>query len=379
MDRRVMLVGGSLALFFSFLAGCEGGKYERLPKATEKEKDALTERYRALIEEAKGLKPGEEIKLTHHFSEPILSDTSLEDFKKKMGSFVSEAAAGKWDNVKIMGARAPGKVRLLLIELGKKSGAIPFVQSADGWKLDDIDAASGNFDKDINLKGNVPKSPASILLSVAILQDPQAGSTEKVTSALQLAKIKDEALARRFLAHEISPWPKAALLYAAWKGGAACEPFAKSFPLPADEQKDLYEDDTDSFRTLLKGLINCAVSSKSLEPTNVVYKGCHDASGGPRSEYVDPVVELANKKPEYILKAAIKAGYPYNEDPVANIVVGALHGEQKSPFWQYLNTRAVRARGELGKLARFWVEKMVERDKLEPPGSEKQQQGQPKK
>ena len=82
------------------------------------------------------------------------------------------------------------------------------------------------------------------------------------------------------------------------------------------------------------------------------------------------MVALANAKPDFILRAAANLNYPYEKDPVANIVVGALHGEQKSGFYNYLHKTGVKKRRRKGKIANLWVEKMAERDQLEPPGSE---------
>jgi hypothetical protein len=248
-------------------------------------------------------------------------------------------------------------------------GVIPFVQSSDGWKFDDVDLAFGKFRDEVNLDGNMPASPPSILSALSVLQDPQASDTDKVEAGIGLADSKDKKTAEKFAGLQKKPWPKSALLYAAWKAGGPCEPFAAAYPAKAEFQNELYDADTESFRTLLKGLADCAAASKKLMAAIKLYKGCYLVEGGARSEYVEPVVALANAKPAYILKAAVRLGYKYEEDPVANIVVGALHGEQGSAFYQYLH-KVAQGRGKVAKLASFWVDKMAERDKLEPPGSE---------
>jgi len=79
-------------------------------------------------------------------------------------------------------------------------------------------------------------------------------------------------------------------------------------------------------------------------------------------------VALADAQPGFIIKAAIKSKYRYEEDPVANIVVGALHGIQKSKFYQFV-TKKAGSSGASGKVAKAWVEKMAQRDKEEPLGT----------
>ena len=143
----------------------------------------------------------------------------------------------------------------------------------------------------------------------------------------------------------------------------------------------MYDSDYDSYQALLHGLFECAFTSNSFEPTMRIYMGCYKVEGGARSEYVDPLVGnpqmepehikvgLANQKPDLIVKAALKAKYKYEEDPVANIVVGGLHGEKKTGFYQYIYKKA-RGGGRAGNLAKDWVEKMGKRDEMEPPGTE---------
>jgi len=370
MGARAFRTIGLVLIGVGLLGGCQG-KYERLPKASERDKEALTERYRALIQEAKTLKPEEGMNLLHHFSEATLTAMQPAEFQAAASKFIADAAAGKLDAVKIAGAREPGKVRLLLIELPASKGAIPFVQTADGWKIDDIAVAFGDHAKELNLKGNMPASPASSLASVAMLQNPQATSGDKVRAALALAGTKDQATAEKFAGKEKKgSWAKAALLYAAWKSGAACEPFAEAMPVVGEALDELYEDDSEAFRKLIAGLTECASTSASHGAAVAVYKGCHAVAAGARSEYVDPVVALANAKPEYILKAALKCNIPYEEDPVANIVVGALHGEKETAFYKYVYDPAGK-KGKLAALAKAWVEKMNQRDEIEPPGTHK--------
>jgi|GEM_PF-1959502 len=379
--RAISCMGlGTLLVGILLLSGCQD-KYERLPAASEKELQSLKERYQALIDEAKQLKDGNPMKLLHHFSNATLTTTQPADFKAKAGKFIADAAAGKLDNTEVRGARAPGKVRVLLVTVGGNKVVIPFVQTGDGWKFDDVDLAFGDPQKEPNLEGCSPASPPSILASLVSLQDAQATELEQVQAAIQLADANDKATAEKFLGKVKKPWARAALLYAVWKSGGACEPFAKAFPIDGEKQTEMYDSDYDSYRALLHGLFECASSSKSIEPTLRIYTGCYKVEGGARSEYVDPLVGnpqleaeflkvgLANQKPDLILKAAVKTKYKYEQDPVANIVVGGLHGEKKAGFYQYVYKKA-RGGGKIGNLAKDWVEKMEKRDELEPPGEE---------
>jgi hypothetical protein len=371
---------GTLLVGLMLLSGCQD-KYERLPAASEKEVQALKERYQALIDEAKKLKDGNPLELLHHFSNATLTNTQPADFKAKAGKFIADAASGKLDNVEIRGARAPGKVRVLLVTVEGDKGVIPFVQTGDGWKFDDVDLAFGETEKEPNLQGSTPASPPSILGAVVSLQDAQANEYDQVQAAVQLAEAQDKATAEKFLAGAKKPWARAALLYAVWKSGGACEPFAKAFPVDGEKQSEMYDSDYDSYRTLLHGLFECAFTSSAIEPTMKIYTGCYKVEGGARSEYVDPLVGnpqmeaeylkvgLANQKPDLIVKAALRAKYKYEEDPVANIVVGGLHGEKKAGFYQYIYKKA-RGGGKAGDLAKDWVEKMGKRDEMEPAGEE---------
>lgn len=379
--RAISCMGlGTLLLGMLLLSGCQD-KYERLPAASEKELQSLKERYQALIDEAKQLKDGSPMKLLHHFSNAALTTVQPADFKAKAGKFIADAAAGNLDNVDIRGARAPGKVRVLLVTVGGNKVVIPFVQTGDGWKFDDVDLAFGDPQKEPNLEGCSPASPPSILASVVSLQDPQATELDQVQAAIQLAEANDKATAEKFLGKVKKPWAKAALLYAVWKSGGACEPFAKAFPVDGEKQTEMYDSDYDSYRALLHGLFECAFISKSFDPTLRIYTACYKVEGGARSEYVDPLVGnpqmepdylkvgLANQKPDMIVKAAVKTNYKYEQDPIANIVVGGLHGEKKTGFYQYIYKKA-RGGGKTGNLAKDWVEKMEKRDELEPPGTE---------
>jgi hypothetical protein len=350
------------------MGGC-GSKYDKAPPANDKETHAMRERYQALLDKARQVKPGDEIALLQHFSPAVLSHMSQADFTRLAGAFVQEVQAGKFDKFELRSGKAPGKVRLLLFSVAKGQGVVPFVQSADGWKMDDVELAFLAAEKDPELKGVAPRKPPSALASLSILQDPQASGMERMRAALALAAGADRVTAERFAAGEQDPWARTALLFAAWKGGAACEPFAQAFPVEGERQTELYEADSDAFRSLLKGLFECATAAKDPDLTLRIYQACHKVEGGPRSEYVDPVVELANAQPDHILQASLRARIPYDQDPVANIVVGALHGEQKSAFVQHV-TQDAGKRGKTSALSRAWVEKMAERDKLEPPQPE---------
>ncbi len=369
--RRFLRTAGAVSsclIVALALAGCPG-KYDSAPQADERETQAMKERYQALIDEAKKLEAGAELDLLHHFSSAVLTQTKKDAFIAQAKAFMESAKAGKFDGLEISGGRAPGKVRLLLLSAGDAKGAVPFVKGADGWKLDDVEAGFGKFDKELNIKGTPPANPPSSLASLSVFQDTQASSLDKVQAALDLALAKDKQTAEKYAGEEKDAWAKAALQYALWKSGGSCDPFAAAFPIAADKQTELYDNDTDAYRTLIKGLTECAGESKSLGTMLQVYKGCHQAEAGPRSEYVDPVVAMADKNPELVLKAALKARIEYDQDPVANILVGALHGEKKSPFYSFVQKKAGR-RGRLPKLAQEWVDKMAKRDELEPPGSE---------
>ncbi|MBN2492998.1 MAG: hypothetical protein JXR96_00300 [Deltaproteobacteria bacterium] len=358
----------AVALLGAGLPACSDSKYESAPKASDKETQLMKERFQALVSEAKTLEPGGEYNLLHHFGDAALTCVKPADFKAKAAAFAKDAAAGKYDQVEYRGGRDPGKVRLLLITAGQSKGALPFVKSADGWMLDDVDIGLGDYQKEPNTKGSTPAKPPSPLAAIAVLIDDQASAMERTAAAIELATAKDKETADKYAAKEKDPWPKAALLYAAWQAGGACEPFAKAFPIDGEQQKEIYENDTPSYRTLIQALSKCAAESKGIAPALQLYRACHKAEGGPRSEYVDPVVAMADAQPMHVLKASLKAGIKYEEDPVANILVGALHGEQRSPFYQFV-TKHAGERGPTAKLAKEWVDKMAERDKLEPPGT----------
>lgn len=348
--------------------GCSG-KYDAAPVASQKETEAMKERYQALIDETKKIQPGQELDLLHHFSTAVLSQTEPDTFSKQAGQFLAHVKAGKLDGWDVDGGRAPGKVRLLLVSTGLGKGAIPFVKGAEGWKLDDVEAALGQFDKELDIKGTAPAANPSPLAALAVFQDPQSSAVDRTLAGLDLAVAKDRKTAEKYVDDEKDAWARTALRFAIWKAGGACEPFAKAFPIDGQKQQQMYDNDSDAYRTLLKGLAECAGTSGNLDPVLQVYLGCRNVEAGPRSEYVDPVVEVANAQPELVLKAALKAKIAYEQDPVANIVVGALHGEQKSAFYQFA-TKHAGARSATAALAKEWLDKMAERDKLEPPGSE---------
>jgi hypothetical protein len=345
-------------------AGCRD-QYEKLPKASEKDQQALVERYKALVEDAKKLKPDDSFQMLHHFSTAALSKMQPADFTGKASKFIPNAASGKFDQIKIRGARAPGRVRLLLVTVGKEKGNIPFVQSPDGWKIDDVDVAFGDFAKTIDMHGAAPAFPPSPLASLSVLQDPQASTKEKVQAALHLGEGKEKEIADQIAQKEPAPWTKTALLYVSWKAGGNCEAFAQAFPVDKGAQHDLYTNDVDSYRTLVTGLGECAASAKSVAPTVKMYQGCYQADEKDRSVYVEPVVKLAMAKPDFILKAGLQSGYKYESDAVANIAIGALHCENQASFIQYLKTMAGK-KDALGKLAKLWQEKKVARDEDEP-------------
>jgi hypothetical protein len=366
-NNRYLAAVGIVLLGALLWSSCQD-KYERLPEATAKELEALSERYLALVEEAKKLKDTDSMKLLHHFSHAALSSIQPDAFNALAKKYIAQATSGELDKVKIKGARSPGKVRVLLVDAPEGSGIIPFVQSADGWKIDDIGPAFLDFSKEPNLEGNMPAQPPSSLASIVVLQDPQASETDVVQAAIILAASKNKATAETYAASEKKPWAKAALLFAVWKSGGSCDSFAEAFPIDGEKQKELYDSDTESYRTMLKGLTECAGESDKPDAALKVYRGCYKVEGGARSEYVDPVVELANKKPEYIVKAALKTKFKYEEDPVANIVVGAIHGEKEMAFHQYIHQKA-KGGGKIGRLAQDWVEKMAKRDEMEPAGT----------
>jgi len=348
----------------AFTAGCRD-EYERMPAATDAEAQAITELYKRFLADARATKPEDGLLLIRHFSSASLSSVAVPAFKEKAAKFIGEVAGGAWDKLDIRGARAPSRVRLLLVTTPAGKGNIPFVQAAGGWKLDDVDIAFGDFLKKFNDKGAVPAFPPQITASLAVLQDPLAAPKEKFKEALRLADEAHKALIAELLGQDNAPAVKAALLYAQWKAGAGgCEPFARAFPIERAPQKELFDGDVDSYRVLLAGLIECAATSKDVEPMLRLYKGCHQAEDATRSEYVEPVVQLATAKPELVLKAALQANLKYEEDPVANIVVGALHGEQ-TPMLKQLNQQA-KGSGKAGALAKLWLQKMAERDEAEP-------------
>jgi hypothetical protein len=287
-------------------------------------------------------------------------------FQEKASKFIGEVGAGKWDKLEVRGARAPSRVRLLLITTAAGKGNVPFVQATGGWKLDDVDIAFGDFVKKFNDKGTVPAFPPQITASLAMLQDPLASPKEKIKEALRLADAANKDLLASLLQEDNPSAVKAALLYAQWKAGAGtCEAYSKVFPIDKAQQKELFDGDVDSYRVMLAGLIECAATSKDSEPMLRLYKGCHQAEDATRSEYVEPVVQLATAKPELVLKAAVQANLKFEEDPVANIVVGALHGEAQSPMVQLLNKQA-KGSGKQAGVAKLWVEKMAARDQEEP-------------
>jgi hypothetical protein len=363
-SRNLVLLIMLVAVSLPILAGCRD-EYEKMQKASDRDLQTLTERYKALIAEAKGLKPEDALQLLHHFSTASLSSIQTEDFKNKAGKFIADVAAGKYDKMEIRGAREPGRLRLLLVTVDKAKGNIPFAPSPDGWKFDDVDVAFGNFEKKFNLKGSTPAYPPSLLSSVAVLQDSQATVKERVQAALRVATVQDRAIAERFAGPEKDPWVKASLLYAAWKSGATCEPFADAFPIERDPQTQLYDADVDSYQVLVTGIHDCAAASAKLAPTLRLYKACYQADEKPRSVYVQSLVNLASAKPEYVLKAAVQLNYKYEEDPVANILVGALHGETGNPFFQYISKHS-KEKGATAKVAKEWFEKMAARDQEEP-------------
>lgn len=363
-----------ISMFFSGLcllcAGCRD-EFERMPPASESELQTLIGRYQALVDEAKKTKPEDALQLLHHFTSAALSVVKPEDFMAKADKFITQAASGALDKVKIRGATKPPpsqRLRLLLITIPAGNGAIPFLQTADGWKLDDVDITFGDFAKKFNPNGTVPAYPPSLLSALSALQDSQSDTKEKVKAALRLLNADDKNMASQFVAKEANPWAKAALLYVIWKNGGQCDPFAKAFPIEEALQTQLYDADVDSFHSLLEGLCECASTSRDIEAIVKVYQGCYLASNGPRSVYPELVVPLANKKPEGMLKASLQSGYKYEEDPVANILVGGLHGEQQSAFYKFIVAHS-RQPSKTGRLAKEWLAKMAEKDREEAEGS----------
>jgi hypothetical protein len=369
-ERKIF--GWGMMLAALWLGACNG-KYNRLPQASERELQTLTERYRALVAEAKNLGEGQYFQLLHHFSSAALTLVPPDDFQKRAQAFVEKARSGALDKLDVKGARDPGKVRLLLLKLGKEDLAVPFVQEADGWKIDDIAVGLGDATLEVNLKGNTPASPPSLLAAVAVLSDKEAADVDLVHAGLLLAEAKKGEMARSALAQVSSPWGRTALQYALWQSGGKCEAFADAFPIDTEQQSKLYNSDTDSFRQLLKGLAKCAAAS-DYKVALKFYRGCHLAEAQPRSEYVMPVQELANANPAAVLQAAVAAKINYDEDPAANILVGAFHGERQTEFFKYL-TQASAKGGKLGKLAKDWLERMAKRDQEEPPEAVKEQEG----
>lgn len=361
----MLFASGSL-----LLTGCRD-EFERMPKASENELQTLIGRYQAFVEEAKRTQPENAFQLLHHFTTAALSVVKPDVFMSKAATFIAEAASGKMDKITIRGATKPppsGRLRLLLITIPMGKGAIPFAQSAEGWKLDDVDITFGDFEKKFNPNGTVPAYPPSLLSALSAMQDPQSDTKEKVKAALRLLDADDKAIAKQFVEKETNPWAKAALLYVLWKNGGPCEPFAKAFPIEESTQKQLYDTDIDSFRSLVGGLCDCAESSRDLAPTLKVYQGCYTAAeAGPRSVYAELVIALANKRPEMMLKASLQAAYTYEEDPVANILVGGLYGEQQSAFYKFITVQAKQP-SKGGQLAKLWVKKMAEKEREEAEG-----------
>jgi hypothetical protein len=362
----------AIGLLFGFYlcAGCEAGKYDKLPQTSDKETKMLGNRFQSLIDEAKQIKGTSPYKLLHHFSDAALSVVSPANFTKMANQFVSAVTADEYAEIEFVGGRAPSKIRILLFETPKIKGAVPLVKSVDGWRIDDVEIAFGKFDKEINQKGNRFASSPSALASLVVLEDKHASEQDIIEAALGLSELDDLATIKSFAKSESRPWAKTALLYASWKNGQNCQAFSTSFPIGTSQQNDMYNNNSDAFRTLLQGLFGCAKEQKALTPIIKIYRACYKAESGPRSEYVEPLLDLANAKPAQFLIAAIKAKYPYEQDPAANIVVNGLHGEKK-PFNKYLYKKR-KAKGKLGKLAKLWLEKMSARDAVEPPGTHDQ-------
>ncbi len=356
---------------------CTSSKYDRLPAATQAEFDAMRERYLALIKEAESIGEKEFVNLLHHFSRAALSNHSWNDFQDKATAFIRQSTQGGLKSIEMLSARSPGKVRLLMISTPQGKKSIPFVRGADGWVIDDIDLGFLSGDKEPLLTGTMPAASPSVLVPIATLQDSHTAEFDQVTAALSLSCSGCDDLAKQYLKTKSTPWLQTALWYAIWKAGGGCTEFSKSFPLEKSLQTDLYQADSKTYRILLQGLFGCAASSKSMDPILKIYRGCHQVDGGARSEYVDLLVGspdgdnealktgLANIKPESILKASLKLDIPYEEDPVANILVGGLHGEKDSHFVKYISSQSG-SKTKLGKKAKTWAEKMSVRDKMEP-------------
>lgn len=365
MGARALRVILASALGFG-LIGCRG-ELDRLPKASDSELQSMKVRYNQLIEEAKKLKPQDGIKLVALFSAATLSHFSVEDFKAKAGEFISAVGQGQYDKVTIHEARALKRIRLLVVTAGPGKGAIPFTQTGGGWKFDDVNSAFGAFRQKFDDHGTVPAYPPSSTASLAVVMDTHGDSKERLKAALRLGSSKNKDWIGLLAAREEDPLTRAALLYADWKAGASCESFALKLPLSKEVQKKLYDTDVDSFNLLIGGLIECARSSSNEDVLFAIYQGCFQSEEAPRSIYVEPLLELAKSKPQAMFQAAMKAGYPYEQDPVANILVGAFHGERKNPFFLYLSQQAKKKKTKPGKLAKFWLSKMADRDQIEPP------------
>ena len=236
MRKFSLLLVTSLAVFTLAFSACSS-KFSSSPKAKDKVTQAMQERYQAMLEEAGKLKAENALDLLHHFGEAVLTKIKPDEFKTMAGKFIANVGTGKFKDIKFNGGRAPGKVRLLLIHLEGKDIAVPFVKSADGWMFDDVEIAFGDSVKEPDVKGCVPVNPPSPLSAISTLMDPQASSLERTSAAIDLADAKDQATSKKYAAMEKEAWPKTALLYAAWKGGAACEPFAAAFPADGALQK----------------------------------------------------------------------------------------------------------------------------------------------
>ncbi len=365
MTTRALLVLLVSTLGFG-LIGCRG-ELDRYPKATDSEFQSMKVRYNQLLEEAKKLKPQDGVRLVALFSAATLSHFSVEDFKAKAGEFIQAVAAGQFDKVTIHEARALKRIRVLVVTTAAGKGAIPFTQTGGGWKFDDVGSAFGNFRTKFDDHGTVPAFPPSSTASLAVVLDTHGDSKERLKAALRLGSPKNKDWIGPLAAREEDSLIRAALLYAAWKAGASCESFALKLPLEKEVQKRLYDTDVDSFNALIGGLIECAKSSSNDGVLFAVYQGCFQSDEAPRSIYVEPLLELAKAKPQAMFQAAMKASYPYEQDPVANILVGAFHGEKSNPFFIYLSQQAKKKKTKPGKLAKFWLTKMAERDQIEPP------------
>jgi len=356
-------------LWAALSIGCSGclGDLDKLPKASDAEFQTMKVRYNQLLEEARKLKPQDGIKLIALFGHATLSHISVEDFKAVSGKFISEVASGKFDKVQIHEARALKRIRLLILTTPAGKGAIPFAQTGGGWKFDDVGSAFGTFLKKFDDHGSVPVYPPSATASLATVLDTHGDSKERLKAALRLGSPLNKDWIGPLAAREEDPLIRAALLYASWKAGGSCESFALKLPLEKEVQKKLYDTDVDSFNALIGGLIECAKSSTKDGLLFAIYQGCYQSAEAPRSVYIEPLLQLATARPEAMFDAAMRANYPYEKDPVANILVGAFHGEQNNPFFVYLNQQAKKKKTTAGKLAKFWLQKMADLDLREPP------------